>query len=69
MTHDPNVNRSDFYHINTRDPHEIEYWTREFGVSPEELVSIVCAVGHAEDKVRERLAKKPAAGGPEAITS
>ena len=50
--------RSEFYRINTLDPHEIEYWTRQFGVSPEELISTVRAVGDSEDKVRQRLESK-----------
>jgi len=51
--------RTQTYHINTRDPHEIDYWSRALGVSPDELNSIIHAVGDSEDKVRQYLASKP----------
>lgn len=47
----------DTYHINTREKAEIDYWTRRFGVSPEELLSAVSAVGDHEEAVRRHLGK------------
>ena len=47
-----------------REQYEINYWAKEFGVSPDELLSAVSTVGESEDKVRQHLASKsqPAVG-------
>ena len=57
MSHESQVvsSRSDIYRINTREQYEINYWAREFGVSADQLLSAVSAVGDAEDKVRQHL--------------
>jgi hypothetical protein len=46
----------DTYRINTREQAEVNYWTRALGVTPEELLSAVRAVGDSEEKVRQHLA-------------
>jgi hypothetical protein len=38
------------------EPHEVHYWTRELGVSQEQLQHAVSAVGHSAEKVRQHLA-------------
>jgi len=35
--------------------HEVRYWTKELGVSEQELQKAVKAVGNSADKVREHL--------------
>jgi hypothetical protein len=35
--------------------HEVKYWTKELGVSREELEQAVKSVGNAVDKIREHL--------------
>jgi hypothetical protein len=47
----------DTYRINTREQAEVNYWTRTLGVTREELLSAVHAVGDSEDKVRQHLAR------------
>jgi hypothetical protein len=41
--------------INTSQDHEVRYWTKELGVSAEQLQAAVQAVGSSADKVREYL--------------
>jgi hypothetical protein len=47
----------DTYRINTREENEINYWTRQLGVTRDELLSAVRAVGDSEDQVRQYLQK------------
>jgi len=47
----------DSYRINTREQAEVNYWTRQLGVTQEELLSAVRAVGDSEDQVRQHLAR------------
>ena len=44
--------------INTAQDHELRYWTKELGVTPEELKAAVQAVGSSADKVRAFLAER-----------
>jgi hypothetical protein len=41
--------------INVNEDYELSYWSKEFGVSPDELVKAVESVGVSADKVREHL--------------
>jgi hypothetical protein len=41
--------------INTNQDHEVRYWTKELGVSEEQLRQAVQRVGSSADKVREHL--------------
>ena len=53
---DPN-NRGprDRSRVNTEQDYEVRYWTKEFGVSEEELRRAVQQVGSSVDKVRDHL--------------
>ena len=41
--------------ISLGEEHEVRYWTKELGVSREELEKAVGSVGNMVDKVREHL--------------
>jgi hypothetical protein len=41
--------------INLQEPHEVKYWTKHFGVSPEELHRAIGKVGNAAAAVRKEL--------------
>lgn len=41
--------------INTGQEHEVRYWTKELGVSEEQLRQAVQRVGSSADQVREHL--------------
>ena len=43
--------------ISTVQEHEIKYWSEEFGVSRQELLDAVNAVGNSAQAVREPLGK------------
>ncbi len=43
--------------INTNENYEVEYWSKKFGVSPEELKSAVKAVGNSAKAVEAHLNK------------
>ena len=47
--------------INTSQDHELRYWAKELGVSPEELRAAVQAVGPSADKVRSYVAARKTA--------
>ena len=49
---------SDCNKINTSQDHEVRYWAKELGVSPEELRAAVQAVGPSADKVRSYVAAR-----------
>jgi hypothetical protein len=58
MADDPSAPRNaDVYRINTREQYELDYWTRQLGVTRDQLLSAVTAVGDSEDKVRQHLGK------------
>jgi len=42
--------------INTSQEHEVRYWTKELGVTADQLSAAVKAVGTSADKVRAHLA-------------
>jgi hypothetical protein len=52
-----NVGSPDRDRINVHEDYELEYWTRQLGVSKEELIAAVKAVGTSADAVRENLKK------------
>jgi hypothetical protein len=41
--------------INVTEDYELQYWSKEFGVSPDELMKAVESVGVSTDKVRAHL--------------
>jgi hypothetical protein len=43
--------------INLTEDYEVQYWTREFGISADELRAAVKAVGSTSKAVREHLRK------------
>lgn len=43
--------------INLSEDYEVQYWTKELGVSEQELRDVVNAVGDTSSAVRERLGK------------
>jgi hypothetical protein len=43
--------------INLSEDYEVQYWTKELGVSEQELREAVKAVGNTAKAVRERLGK------------
>ena len=43
--------------INTNQDHEVRYWTKELGISEEQLRQAVQRVGSSADKVRDHLQK------------
>jgi hypothetical protein len=44
--------------INVNEAYEVEYWTKKFGISPQQLRGAVRAVGVSVKRVREYLAAK-----------
>lgn len=44
--------------INTREEWEVRYWTKELGVSADELKRLVSAYGNSVAKIWEAIAKK-----------
>jgi len=53
-----NVGRPDRDRINTSEPHEVQYWTEALGVSEEQLINAVKAVGSVAKDVRAHLGKR-----------
>ncbi|ADP20013.1 MULTISPECIES: DUF3606 domain-containing protein [Achromobacter] len=43
--------------VNVNEAHEVQYWTRELGVSEAQLKAAVQAVGVSADAIRQYLAK------------
>jgi predicted transcriptional regulator len=41
--------------INMNEPWEVKYWTKELGVTQEELARAVRVAGNSVDKVRQQL--------------
>lgn len=53
MADDTSVrNQIDRTRINTSQEHEVRYWTKELGCSPDELRAAVQAAGNQVEKVR-----------------
>jgi hypothetical protein len=44
--------------INIREEWEVRYWTKELGVSADELKRLVTIHGNSVEKVRQAIAKK-----------
>jgi len=58
MPDDPNKRGPpDSRRVNIHEEHELDYWTKEFGVSKEELIKAVDAVGTSAEEVRKYLKK------------
>ena len=44
--------------INVHEAHEVRYWTKELGVSEEELKQLVAEHGVSADEIRKALANR-----------
>lgn len=55
MSDDKTKQGADRKRISLDEDYEVQYWTKELGVSREELERAVAAVGNMTDKVREHL--------------
>jgi len=55
MDQQSNRGSQDRTRINIDQDHEVQYWTKEFGVSEEELRRAVQQVASSVEKVREHL--------------
>jgi hypothetical protein len=51
-----NVGPQDRARINVHEQHEVEYWTKELGVTKDRLQQLVKEVGVSVKAVREKLA-------------
>jgi hypothetical protein len=60
MADDPTKTAQDRQRINVHQDYEIEYWTKELGVSKERLQQLVNEHGDRADDVRRALAKQHA---------
>jgi len=50
-----NRGQQDRSRISLQERHEVDYWTKRFGVSKERLEAAVKAVGHSVDAVERHL--------------
>lgn len=58
MTDDlKNRGAQDRARVNVNETHEVQYWTRELGVSEAQLKAAVQAVGVSAEAIRQHLAK------------
>jgi len=58
MTDDlKNRGAQDRARVNVNEAHEVQYWTRELGVSEAQLKAAVQAVGVSAEAIRQHLAK------------
>jgi hypothetical protein len=48
--------------VNINEPHEVQYWTRKFGCTEDELRDAVRRVGVSADDVAEALGSSTSAG-------
>ena len=48
----------DFRRVNVHEEHELNYWTKEFGVSEKELRQAVMDVGTSAEAVKKYLEEK-----------
>jgi hypothetical protein len=57
---DDKTNRgpADRSRINLSEDYEVQYWTKQLGVTEERLQEAVAAVGSSADKVREYLRQR-----------
>lgn len=56
MSDDPKKKKQDATRVSTQD-HEIDYWTKKFGCTKEELKDAVKAVGDSAAAVEKHLSK------------
>jgi Protein of unknown function (DUF3606) len=58
MSDDPKKKgRQDRSHINTSEDYEVQYWSKKFGVSPDELKAAVNKVGKSVADVQQELSQ------------
>ena len=58
MPDDKTIRRpQDSSRISLDEPYEVEYWTKELGVSKDKLKQLVAQHGHSAEKVRQALGK------------
>ena len=50
-----NIGSLDRHRINIHENYEVEYWSKKFGVTPEELKAAVKAVGNSASAVEKKL--------------
>ena len=55
-----NRGAQDRLRINIRQPYEVLYWSKELGVSPDDLKDIVQQLGDSAETIREALKPKSA---------
>jgi hypothetical protein len=60
MTDDPTKTAQDRQRINVHQDYEVDYWTKELGVSKERLKQFVTEHGDRVDDVRRALGKQHA---------
>lgn len=48
--------QQDRVRINVNEPHEVDYWTKELGVTKDRLAQLVKEAGPSVKAVREKLA-------------
>jgi hypothetical protein len=56
--HGENLIVPDFRRVNIHEEHELNYWTKEFGVSEKELRQAVMEVGTSAEAVKKYLEEK-----------
>jgi hypothetical protein len=57
MDNKKNIGSPDRDRVNIHEAYEVEYWSKEFGVTPEELRKAVEKAGTSADDVRKQLKK------------
>ena len=58
MSDDPKKKgRQDRSRINTSEDYEVQYWSKKFGVSPDELKAAVNKVGNSVADVQQELSQ------------
>lgn len=69
MTDDPTKRGpQDRSRIDIDEPYEVEYWSRELGVTPEKLTAIVRSVGPGVTTVRKNIESGSASATDEPLT-
>ncbi|MBC7390045.1 MAG: DUF3606 domain-containing protein [Opitutaceae bacterium] len=58
MDNKKNVGSPDKDRINVNEKYELEYWTKELGVTSDKLKQVVSEVGTSVSAVKEKLSKK-----------
>ena len=57
MADDKNKTEQDRNFINVNEDYELEYWTKELGITKEQLMDAVAQVGTSAKAVRELVGK------------